>query len=93
MMIRVKNLQKIDEDEDVSRNELENWNNIFGLQGKCSNIDCNNQVEHGTRVKKVGFKDKTEYIIPLCPKCDKRYGEEFDVFIDTHFMKAELLYN
>ena len=83
-MIKVKNLNGTG-DKNCSCPKSNSWLDHWKIQKawkekeapKCAAFDCDSPAEYGAHVKKSG-PDKTNYIVPLCPSCNKR-KEEFHV--------------
>jgi len=52
---------------------LAHWENFTHKQALlCSAVGCIHPAEYGGHVIKQNNPDNSHYIIPLCPKCNKR---------------------
>ena len=77
---------------------LEHWENNSGqTAGSCSVLDCEKPADDGGHVQITevddnsllglqASRDNAWYIIPLCHRCNLKYGQEYEVKPGTIFV-------
>jgi hypothetical protein len=77
--MRVKNLNRAAQTK--RGGWLAHWEKISGQNAcLCFAKDCINQPSIGGLVQKDGSTDESWYVVPLCDDCNKKTGQDLDIW-------------
>jgi hypothetical protein len=79
--MRVRNLNGATQKECTGGSWLALWETFSGQTAYgCFAIGCKNRRSVGGQVQKDSTADKGWYIVPLCEECNKKTGQDLDIW-------------
>ncbi len=90
--MKVKNINGTSDNTCKCGSWLKHWLNFSGqsLPSYCPEKSCTNKPEVGAHVQKDSASDSSWYIIPLCKKCNAKYGQEIEISDSVKLVSANV---
>jgi hypothetical protein len=88
--MRVKNLNQTVQTKCGSDRWLAHWEKISGHRAwLCVVNNCYNMPSVGGLVQKDSPSDRTWYVVPLCSDCNKRIGQDLDIWDQAKLISSQ----
>ena len=92
--MRVKNLNGVPSNKCSSSSWLAHWEKLSGQNAyMCFAKGCINTPSVGGQVQKDSPTDTSWYVIPLCEDCNKKRGQDLDIWDTTRLVPANVIEN
>jgi hypothetical protein len=92
MDMKVKNLNGATPNKSSSGTWLAHWEKCSGQKADmCFAYGCVNTPSVGGQVQKDSPSDKSWYVIPLCDDCNKKKGQDLDIWDTAKLVSVNVI--